>query len=306
MLKKLSGYILALAGLTIIFTSCKKEYESIQETDSAKITNFIAKNNLTGMMPDSAKTGYYYQIVNPGTVGSLLKNSDTVLYTGSFKGMESGTTYFATASYYNLNTFVGYANSISYNSLTYNVPAIRDVMLKMRRGGTARVLLPSYLAFGRNGAGDIPSNENIDLTITTFPDTSQAQLDDRLISEFVASKGLTGMTKDPSGVWYSIITPGTGDVAITANSSITATYTLRFTDGLVLQTLTEAAPFDFSLPPGEAALRAWIRIIPGKIRKGGKIRLIIPSRLGYGKTGTTGIPGNTILDFDVEVATITN
>ena len=300
MLKKFSGYILALAGLTVIFTSCKKEYDSIQTVDSAKITDFIAKNNITGMVQDSAKTGYYYQIVTPGTVGALLKNSDTILYTGSFKGMESGVTYFSTASYYNLNNFVGYTNSISYNGASYNIPAIREVMLKMRRGGTARILLPSYLAFGRNGAGEIPSNENIDLTITTFPDTTQAQLDDRLIQAFVTSKGLN-MTKDPSGIWYSISAPGSGDVPITAESKITAAYTGRLTDGTVFDSSTSA---EFELEGGVIA--GWTRIIPGKLLKGGKMRMIIPSRLAYGKSGRGSIPGNTILDFDLEVLTITN
>jgi len=305
MLKKFSGYILALAGLTVIFTSCKKEYDSIQTVDSAKITDFIAKNNITGMVQDSAKTGYYYQIVTPGTVGSLLKNSDTILYTGSFKGMESGVTYFSTASYYNLNNFVGYTNSISYNGASYNIPAIREVMLKMRRGGTARILLPSYLAFGRNGAGEIPSNENIDLTITTFPDTTQAQLDDRLIQEFVTSKGLN-MTKDPSGIWYSISTAGDGETFVTTSSTATTAYTGRLIDGSVFQTNTTGIPVDFSTPPGDVPLRAWLRIIPGRLKKGGKIRMIIPSRLGYGKIGDSSIPGNAILDFDVEVLSITN
>jgi FKBP-type peptidyl-prolyl cis-trans isomerase FkpA len=300
MLKKLSGYILALVGLTVIFTSCKKDYESIQSTDSAKITNFIAKNNLTGMMPDSAKTGYYYQIVNPGSVGSLLKNSDTILYTGSFKGMESGTSYFATASYYNLNTFVGYTNSISYNSVAYNVPAIRDVMVKMKRGGTARILLPSYLAFGRNGAGDIPPNENIDLTITTFPDSTQTQLDDRLIVEFIASKGLTDMKKDPSGVWYSISAPGTGTTPITLESTLSTNYTGRFIDGTVFD---QGSSTSFVL---SNLVAGWYRTIPGKLTSGGKIRMLIPSRLGYGKSGSTGLPGNSILDFDVEILSVTN
>ena len=298
MLKKLSGYILALAGLTIIVTSCKKDYESIQNVDTAKITDFITRNNLTGMVRDSANTGYYYQIVTQGTGAELLKNTDSILYTGSFKGMENGITYFATASYYNLNTLVGYTNSVSYNNDPYSVPAIREVMLKMKRGGTARILLPSHLAFGRNGAGEIPSNENLDLTITTFPESTQAQLDDRLIQDFVTSKGLT-MTKDPSGVWYSVSAPGTGDVPITINSTIQTAYTGRFTDGTVFQTNADAS-FIVS-----ETIAGWGKVIPGRLRKGGKMRMIIPSRLAYGQSGGSAIPGNAILDFDIEILSIT-
>lgn len=298
MLKKLSGYILALAGLAVIFTSCKKDYESIKDTDSAKITDYIAKNNLTGMVEDPAKTGYFYQIVTQGTGTNLLLNTDTILYTGAVKGMESGTTYFSTASYYNLNTFVGYTNSLTYNSAAYNIPAIRDVMLKMKRGGTARILLPSYLAFGRNGAGSIPANENIDLTITTFPDSTQAQLDDRLIQAFVTSKGLS-MTKDPSGVWYAVSAAGSGTTPITVNSTIQTSYTGRYTDGTVFDSSTDAT-FGIS-----SVVAGWAKVIPGRLQNGGKIRMIIPSRLAYGKAGYSSVPGNSILDFDVEILSVT-
>jgi FKBP-type peptidyl-prolyl cis-trans isomerase FkpA len=296
MLKKFSGYILALAGLTIIFTSCKKDYESIQSVDSKKITDYIAANNLTGMVEDSAKTGYYYQILTQGT-GAFLKNTDSILYNGVAKGMENGVTYFSNASYANLGTFVGYTELLSYRSASHSIPAIHDVMLKLKRGGSARILLPSYLAFGKNGVGDIPSNENIDLTITTYPDTTQTQLDDRLTQAFVTSKGLS-MIKDPSGVWYSISAVGSGTYPITVTSTIQVSYTMRFTDGTVAQTSPD---FTRAL---NTQLPGWIAVLPGKLQKGGKIRMIIPSYLAYGPGGDGNIPGNAILDFDVEILSV--
>lgn len=304
MLKKLSGYILALVGLTVLFTSCKKDYESIQSIDTKKITDYISANNLSSVMvEDSAKTGYYYQILTPGT-GSNLKYTDSILYNGEMKGLDNGTVYLTTPTYANLGTFVGYTASLGYNSVTYTIPAIRDVMRKLKRGGSARILLPSYLAFGKNGSGSVPSNENIDLTITTFPDTTQAQLDDRLIVQFLTSKGLT-MTKDPSGVWYSVSAVGSGTYPITINSTVETSYTGRFTDaaGTVFDSNTDAS---FNLNPGtEVPLRAWAIVLAGRLQKGGKVRMIIPSRLAYGTTGSgTAIPGNANLDFDVEILSV--
>ena len=304
MFKKLPKYILALIGLTILFTSCKKEYESIQSVDSKKITDFIVANNLTNLMvEDSAKTGYYYQILSQGT-GAQLKTTDSVLYNGVLTGLDNRTVYgnSATPGNVNLGTLVGYTNALNGVTIT----AIRDVMLKLKRGGIARILLPSHLAYGKNGSGDIPSNQNMDITITTYADTTQAQRDDRLISEFVASKGLS-MIKDPSGVYYSISAVGSGTYPITVNSTVSANYTGRYIDGTVFQSSTDAVDFNFSPVEGNLGVSGWRYVMPGKVEKDGKIRMIIPSRLAYGTTGsggTGGVPANAILDFDVVVVSV--
>lgn len=301
MLKKLSGYILALVGLTLLFTSCKKDYESIQSIDSKTIADYISSNNLTNVMiADSAKTGYYYQIVTQGT-GRPLKNTDSILYNGVVKGLENGTVYLSTPTYANLGTYVAYTDKLGYNGGTYTISAIHDVMRKLNRGGVARIILPSHLGFGKNGAGSIPSNENLDITITTYADTTQAQHDDNMIQQFVTSKGLT-MIKDPSGVYYSISAVGSGTYPITVNSTIFASYTGRYIDGTVFDTNTNIS-FDFS-PGGNLGVKGWSAVIPGKLQRNGKIRMIIPSRLAYGTAGSGTLPGNAILDFDVEVLSV--
>lgn len=299
MLKKLSGYILALVGLTLLFTSCKKDYESIQSIDSKTIADYISSNNLTNVMiADSAKTGYYYQIVTQGT-GRPLKNTDSILYNGVVKGLENGTVYLSTPTYANLGTYVGYTNQLN----AVSIPAIHDVMLKLRRGGVARILLPSYLAYGKNGSGSIPSNENIDLTITTYADTTQAQHDDNVIQQFITSKGLT-MIKDPSGVYYSISAVGSGTYPITVNSSVNVSYTGRYIDGTVFDTNTNIL-FNFSPGlEGNLGVKGWRDVIPGKLQRNGKIRMIIPSGLAYGTAGSGTLPGNAILDFDVEILSV--
>lgn len=295
MFKKLSGFALALVGLTVLLGSCKKDYESIQSVDAKKIQDYIAKNNLT-VTEDPLKSGYYYQILNEGT-GEYYKNTDSVLYDGVIKGLENGTTYTTSPINGNLSTYVGYTNTF----FSISMPSIRDVLRKLKRGGSARIILPSYLAFGKNGLDtyNIPSNENLDIIITTYAET-QAERDDRLIREFLATAGLTDkFTKDASGVYYTIVTPGTGLVPITEYSSFTATYTGRLRDATVFDTNTDASFTSSGIIAGVK------KILLGKTT-GTVVRMLIPSALGYGTSASGLIPSNAVLDFDFEIKTITN
>jgi FKBP-type peptidyl-prolyl cis-trans isomerase len=68
--------------------------------------------------------------------------------------------------------------------------------------------------------------------------------------------------------------------------------------------------FDSSYDRGEPAtfplngvIQAWQDGIPG-MKVGGKRRLIVPSDQAYGPTGTTGIPPNSDLVFEVELLAI--
>jgi FKBP-type peptidyl-prolyl cis-trans isomerase FkpA len=299
---KLGLFTLLLA--TVVFSSCTKEYDTAQTVDDAAIKAYISKNNLTQMVPDSAKTGFYYQVTNPAD-GALFLNTDSVLYDVTVKSMESGTTYLQSPSNGNLGTYVGYLNSFFQSSLstsiTYNIPALRTAVLKLKPGGTARILLPSYLAFGRNGAGPIPSNENLDFIIKTYPYRKQWLFDDDKIKNFLAAKGLTA-TKDPSRVYYITNTVGTGTDAISDESTVVYKYTGRFLDGTVFDSSTDGT---FSATFASIYVQGW-KNIARKYTAGAKFRMIIPSDLAYGKSGSGTIPPNAVLDFDIEIVSVTN
>jgi len=319
MLKQISGSILALTSL-MMTVSCRKEYESVRDVEARTISDYIVRNNLSLMVEDEEHTGYYYQILNPGS-GESLKNTDSILYNLQIKGMDNGNIYYDSPVFTNRGTYVGYTDIVAHEYVVYtdpkqvkaevrSIPAIRNTILKLKRGGAARILLPSYLAFGKNGGGDIPGNQNMDVMITTHPDTTQQQRDDRLIGDFISGRGLN-MIKDASGVWYSISNPGSDTSPITETSTIQISYTGRYLNGSVFQIGTGTS---FDLSPNTRNLNSWIngwrKVIPGKLRKGGKMRMIIPSRLGTGRSesrdeyGNIVLPGNTILDFDVEIQSV--
>lgn len=295
MIKKLSTYTLSLLGMILMFSACKKEYESIQNIDDAKLKQYISSNQLQ-VTKDS--TGFYYAVVKPGTGNNFL-DKDSVLYNVVVKSISNGTEYYNTATYSaNFGTLVGYTGTF----VTQKIPAIRTAILALRPGGTAKVLLPSYLAFGKNGLSNInvPSNEPVELTITTYPERSQAALDNRLIQEFIARNSLTA-TKDSSGVYYNIATVGTGTEIINKSSTIKAKYTGRLLNGTVFDSSTDGT-FTSSLG---SLIQGWQKIVP-KLKNGGKVRMLVPSGLGYGTTASGTIPANSVLDFDLEVDSVGN
>lgn len=301
---KLGLFAILLA--TVVFSSCTKEYDTAQTVDDAAIKAYISKNNLTQMVPDSAKTGFYYQVTNPAD-GALFLNSDSVLYDVTVKSLASGTTYLQSPSNGNLNTLVGYLNSFFQGALststTYNIPALRTAVLKLKPGGTARILLPSYLGFGRNGVGPIPSNENLDFIVKTYPYHKQSLLDDARILNFLSSKNLTA-TKDNSRIYYIVNTLGTGAAIDPEVSTVVINYTGRFLDGSSFDSNTTGT-FSTTLSSTTAIIQGWKTLIP-KFPVGTKFRMFIPSDMAYGRGGSNAIPPNAVLDFDIEIIKVTN
>lgn len=292
-----------LSLITILFSivmlnSCKKDYPSIESVDDAAIQAYIKKNNLT-MSKDSL--GVYYQVVEAGT-GDLFQNRDSVFFTYQEKSIDNGDIYYSTNVNGNDGTYFGYMTNTLNGSWGR---AFRG----QKYGTKVRLLIPSHLAYGKNGSTkpNVPSNAILDTYISTSVYKKQYLLDDAKIQTFLTSKSLTAV-KDLSRVYYITNTLGTGTDPISLSSNITFKYTGRLLDGTVFDSSTDgtASYLLSQLIPG------WQKILT-KFKAGGKVRLLIPSDLGYGPTGSynqnTGtyvVPANAVLDFDVEVISVTN
>ena len=105
-------------------------------------------------------------------------------------------------------------------------------------------------------------------------------------------------TEDTSGLLYEIITIGTG-IAPSSSSIISVVYTGKLFTGTTFD--ATANPISLTL---SNVIDGWKIGLP-KIKKGGRIKLVIPSALAYSCTGAgSSIPPNTPLFFDVTLTDV--
>jgi FKBP-type peptidyl-prolyl cis-trans isomerase FkpA len=122
--------------------------------------------------------------------------------------------------------------------------------------------------------------------------------EDPAMQAYITAQGITA-TKDPSGMYYQIITPGTGSYP-NINSKVSVKYAGYLLNGSKFDEMTSAEPDPNRYWSLGGLIVGWQIGIP-KIAKGGKIKMIIPSSLAYGCSAIGSIPANSILVFDVEL-----
>src|ERR1700679_4148145 len=125
---------------------------------------------------------------------------------------------------------------------------------------------------------------------------TQAAVDDAKIQAYIKANNVTGLTKDPSGLYYKILIPGTGPYPVYAptSSNLQVGYTLTYLDGQVAQKASNAPLLLSSTVLG-------FQIAKAHINQGGRIYFIIPSNLGYGSNSTGAILSNEVLIYTVDL-----
>jgi len=117
-------------------------------------------------------------------------------------------------------------------------------------------------------------------------------------SEIAAAKTVT----TASGLKYIDVKVGSGELAVTG-SRVTVHYTGTLENGKTFDSSLGSEPFSFVVGYGEV-IPGWDEGVKG-MKVGGKRKLIIPPRLGYGAGGAgEAVPPNATLLFDVELLDI--
>jgi FKBP-type peptidyl-prolyl cis-trans isomerase len=107
-----------------------------------------------------------------------------------------------------------------------------------------------------------------------------------------------------SGLQYQELAVGEGPAA-KAGDTVSVHYTGTLQNGQKFDSSVDrGVPFTLTLGLG-SVIQGWEEGLLG-MQVGGKRKLIIPSNLGYGATGSGQIPPNATLIFDVELLSIDN
>ncbi len=138
-------------------------------------------------------------------------------------------------------------------------------------------------------------NKN-DKPSTPFDPVKQAEIDEQLITEYIAKNNITGTVKDAAGaLHYKVLAPGTGGDTMKLDDRMNVSYKGTLLNGTVFDEGDKTRLGEARL---EQLIDGW-KIGLRKITKEGKIQLFVPSALGYKNTATGKIPANSVLIFEV-------
>ena len=314
-------FTLLILSTVVGIMSCRKSgsMPNIKQYDDQQIQSYISANGITGMKRDTVggdTTGIYYQIIQQGT-GAQFDYPDSLFFTYTLKSFDG--------LYNNTDTVTDHFDGLLGHTAPKGLTtALHDVV--KYKGTKVRLLIPSHLAYGLAGAGSgsktivngrIAGNQCLDYTIYVVPDL--VAYDDQVIQNYIAANSLSGYTKllsgPAAGMYYKITVPPVNGNLITYNSSVTLYYTGQLMDNSFFD--ETYAPT--VIPPATTTTATTFtdlqQITPG-FRTGlfllgsgnGSISLLIPSRLAYGNTSSSGstttIPANSCLRFEVQVTTV--
>jgi FKBP-type peptidyl-prolyl cis-trans isomerase FkpA len=122
----------------------------------------------------------------------------------------------------------------------------------------------------------------------------EAEKQEEAIKTYISENGLKA-TATGSGLYYVIESQGNGQ-SCNANSTVKVAYKGYFLNGEVFDE-SNASGITFNL---QNVIEGWTEGIP-YFKKGGTGKLLIPSALGYGENDYNGIPGNSVLIFDIQL-----
>jgi len=146
-------HLLLLVCIAGCFTACKKDEHDAEKqftADTTAIRNFIVANKISAIKDQS---GIFYQIIAPGS-GSVTYSTTTSV-TSDYEGRLLNGQVFDSSK----GTPITFTLGGVITGWQLGIP-------KIQKGGTIRLLIPSYYGYENRTVGSIPANSVLDFTVT--------------------------------------------------------------------------------------------------------------------------------------------
>lgn len=265
----------------ILLASCSKDEAPKDYTlqNDEEITAYIVANNLDA---EKSNSGLYYVIDEPGT-GEHPIGSDRVKV--SYKGYYTDGSVFDESdegvSFVLQNVIRGWAEGLTY----------------FKEGGSGKLLIPSHLAYGNNDYNGIPGGSvlifDIELIYVKYATPAHSNEE---IQAYLVDNNLEAQQSE-TGLYYIINELGTGVQPIETDN-VTITYKGYFRNGNVFDESTNDVNFELA-----NVIKGFAEGIT-YFKEGGNGTLILPAHLAYGNNDVQGIPGGSVLIFDIVLKSV--
>ena len=283
------------------------EAEKQKQAEPEKLNKYLATNNIT---TKPLASGLYFIESQAGS-GNMSKTGDMVKINFTVSLID-GKELFSTVKN-------GGPMPVEIGKPFEN-KGFEEAVAMMKKGGKAKLIVPSAIAFGEQGRGQMVAPystllydvEVVDIKSKAEYEKEKAQAqklqeqaaakakdeEPVLMQKYLKSNNIT--TKPlASGLIYIESKKGTGARAA-KGKSVSVHYTGKLLNGNVFDSSIGKKPFDFVLGQGQ--------VIPGwdegvaLMSVGGKAKLIIPSNLAYGAQAMGDkLPAYSTLVFEVEL-----
>lgn len=272
--------LFAFATVCLLFVSCSSDEPiDYRLQNDEEIQAYIANNLLN---TEKTASGLYYVIDEQGSGEKPANNTDRVKVI--YKG------YLTNGEVFDEST-----EGASF-LLQYIIPGFAEGLTKFNEGGKGKLIIPAHLGYGGSNYNDIPGGSVIIFDIELVYVNYKTE-NDIAIQNYLTENDIETQSTD-SGLYYEITETGTGAYP-TASNNVTVAYTGRFLNGDIFD---ESSISGTSLNLNEV-IKGWTEGIPF-FNEGAKGKLFVPAHLGYGNLDYYGIPGGSVLIFEIELKSI--
>ena len=285
---RFSALTLVVASLSVL-TSCLGDDDFVdpieqfkKETDA--IDNYLDSQGLTAQIDTGGYELRY--IIHDKGAGDAVDATDV-----SIVSVKARTLYGA--------TFFWDEDSISIGVNRW-LAAYQILLPYLNEGGSMTMYIPSYYGYGQNSAfdGSVPPNSTLVVEVEVKQSMEQFDFEQLRIDQYLEDNELTAEIDTVYGLRYIITEEGDGETYPTTSDVVNVDY-----DGSLLssgESFDSNVGVDFNL---QGLIQGW-RILMPYVSEGGQIKMFIPSKYGYGATGSGSIPGYATLVFDVKLNTV--